>query len=161
MKKVILALGGNVGDVAKSFDFTIEKIESLIGPINKRSSRYKTEPWGIKDQDYFLNMVLEVSTNLSANEVLTCIINIEKMLGRNRKKGNQYGPRTIDIDILFYSREIINDPNLVIPHPRLHQRNFVLTPLMEIAPGFLHPVLKKKIKTLFAELEDKSVLKKI
>ena len=128
MEKVFIGLGGNVGKVSENFDIAIEKIKELIGPVIKQSSLYKTEPWGNKNQDDFLNQVVCVETNLKPGKVLNNILAIEKIMGRNRNKDNQFAPRTIDIDILFYGKKIINRNNLIIPHPRLHLRNFVLTP---------------------------------
>ena len=160
MEKVFIGLGGNVGNVSENFDTAIEKIKELIGPVIKQSSLYKTEPWGNKNQDDFLNQVVCVETNLKPGKVLNNILAIEKIMGRNRNKDNQFAPRTIDIDILLYGDKIINRNNLIIPHPRLHLRNFVLTPLMEIAPDLMHPILNKKIKDLFKNNTDLSVVKK-
>ncbi len=161
MEKVFIALGGNVGNVSENFNTAIEKISALIGPIIKESSLYKTEPWGNKNQDDFLNKVIEVETNQTAANVLENILSIEKMMGRNRNKDDQFAPRTIDIDILFYGEETIDESYLEVPHPRLHLRNFVLTPLMEITPGYIHPVLKKSIKELYEQNNDSSKVNKV
>jgi 2-amino-4-hydroxy-6-hydroxymethyldihydropteridine diphosphokinase len=160
MERIFLGLGGNVGNVAMAFDNAIENIETEIGKVINKSKRYKTEPWGIKTQENFLNMVLEIETELTPVEILSQIIDIEKKMGRYRDKQNQFGPRTIDIDILFYGGKIIRNNKLIIPHPRLHLRNFVLTPLKDIAPDLVHPVLRKNIKTLFKELPDDSRVEK-
>ena len=122
---------------------------------------YKTEPWGNKNQDDFLNKVVEVETKQTAADVLESILSIEKMMGRNRNKDDQFAPRSIDIDILFYGEEIIDETYLEVPHPRLQLRNFVLTPLMEIAPGYIHPVLKKSIKELNELNNDSSKVNKV
>src|ERR1039457_939037 len=122
MERIFLGLGGNVGNVAMAFDNAIENIETEIGKVINKSKRYKTEPWGIKTQENFLNMVLEIETELTPVEILSQII---------------------DIDILFYGGKIIRNNKLIIPHPRLHLRNFVLTPLKDIAPDLVHPVLRK------------------
>ncbi len=161
MEKVFIELGGNIGNVRATFDIAIEKINETIGQIIKTSSRYETEPWGNKKQAYFLNQIICAETNLNPDEVLKKILEIENLLGRKRKKNNQSAPRTIDIDILFYGDKIINTDNLIIPHPRLHLRNFVLTPLMEIAPGFIHPSFNKKIKDLLKSNTDSSIVRKI
>jgi 2-amino-4-hydroxy-6-hydroxymethyldihydropteridine diphosphokinase len=160
MERIFLGLGGNVGNVAMAFDNAIENIETEIGKVINKSKRYKTEPWGIKTQENFLNMVLEIETKLTPDEILSQIIDIEKKMGRYRDKQNQFGPRTIDIDILFYGGKIIRNNKLIIPHPRLHLRNFVLMPLKDIAPDLVHPVLRKNIKTLFKELPDDSRVEK-
>lgn len=161
MEKVFIVLGGNVGNVKATFDIAIKKINEIIGQVIKISSRYETEPWVHKTQDYFLNQIVCVETSLHPQEVLKKVQDIENMLGRKREKNNQFASRTIDIDILFYGGKIINTNNLIIPHPRLHLRNFVLTPLMEIAPGLMHPSLNKKIKDLFKVNTDTSIVKKI
>ena len=161
MEKVFIALGGNVGNVCETFNLAKKKLKESIGSIIKQSSLYKTEPWGNKEQDYFLNQVLITETNVTVNEVLKQLLFIEKNLGRTREKDNQYAPRAIDIDLLFYGREIINTEDLIVPHPRLHLRNFVLTPLMEIAPDFVHPLFNKKIKTLCKLGNDNSVVEKL
>jgi 2-amino-4-hydroxy-6-hydroxymethyldihydropteridine diphosphokinase len=161
MEKVYIALGGNVGNVSESFKVATNKIKRLIGPVISESSLYITEPWGNKNQDDFLNQVICSQTLLSPGAVLKNILTIEKTMGRNRNKDNQFAPRTIDIDILFYDEKIINKNNLIIPHPRLHLRNFVLTPLMEISPALIHPVLNKTIKELFELNEDVSIVNKV
>jgi len=158
MEKLFIALGGNVGRVSENFEMAIEKIKEMIGPVIKESSLYKTEPWGNKNQDDFLNSVICVETNLTSDEVLKNILSIEKAMGRNRNKDDQFAPRTIDIDLLFYGDKIINTDNLIIPHPRLHLRNFVLTPLMEIAPRLMHPVLNKTIEEISRLNNDSSVV---
>jgi 2-amino-4-hydroxy-6-hydroxymethyldihydropteridine diphosphokinase len=158
METVYLALGGNIGNVSATFDFAIQKIVAKIGAIRAESSRYRTEPWGNKNQDHFLNMVLAVDTPLSPDALLANIMDIEKMMGRNRDQDNRNAPRIIDIDILFYGHQIINKDQLVIPHPRLHLRNFVLTPLREIAPEFIHPILHKNMEELFALRSDHSLV---
>ncbi len=161
MGKVFMALGGNVGKVSANFDIVIEHIKKMIGAVVSQSSLYQTEPWGDKKQPDFLNKVIVVETKLSPEEVLKNILAIEKKMGRNRNEHNQFASRTIDIDILFYSKKIINNNNLIIPHPRLHLRNFVLIPLMEIDAEWIHPVFNKKIKQLFKASGDVSVVKKI
>ena len=161
MEKVYIALGGNVGDVAETFEIAINNMEKALGSVIEKSSLYKTEPWGNKNQDPFLNMVICVETNLNAEEVLTITLGIEKIMGRERNEDNQFAPRTIDIDILFYGKKIMDTGKIIIPHPRLHLRNFVLTPLMEIAPGLVHPSFNKKIKDLFENNTDDSLVEKI
>ena len=159
MVNLFLGLGGNVGNVSEKFKIALEEIDRNIGRIIAKSSTYKTEPWGNKNQDFFLNQVVEVQSALGAEDVLKKILEIERLLGRNRDKDNQFAARTIDIDILFYGNEIIKRADLVIPHPRLHLRNFVLTPLCEIAPEFLHPFFNRKIKDLTRDAPDKSEVK--
>jgi len=161
MEIVYLALGGNVGNVSATFDVAIEAIKTKIGQIRAASSRYRTAPWGNKNQDDFLNMVLAAVTILQPQAVLATIMEIEKAMGRNRDQANRNAPRTIDIDILFYGQQIIESDQLAVPHPRLHLRNFVLTPLVEIAPALIHPGLHKTMNELFAARSDRSLVQKI
>ena len=159
MVNLFLGLGGNVGNVSEKLKIALEEINKKIGRVIAKSSTYKTEPWGNKNQDFFLNQVVEVQSALGAEDVLKKILEIERLLGRNRDKDNQFAARTVDIDILFYGDEIIRLADLVIPHPRLHLRSFVLTPLFEIAPEFFHPSLNKKIKDLLKDTPDRSDVK--
>lgn len=159
MVNLFLGLGGNVGNVSEKLKIALEEINKKIGRVIAKSSTYKTEPWGNKNQDFFLNQVVEVQSALGAEDVLKKILEIERLLGRNRDKDNQFAARTVDIDILFYGDEIIRLADLIIPHPRLHLRSFVLTPLFEIAPEFFHPSLNKKIKDLLKDTTDRSDVK--
>lgn len=159
MVNLFLGLGGNVGNVSEKLKIALEEINKKIGRVIAKSSTYKTEPWGNKNQDFFLNQVVEIQSALGAEDVLKKILEIERLLGRNRDKDNQFAARTVDIDILFYGDEIIRLADLIIPHPRLHLRSFVLTPLFEIAPEFFHPSLNKKIKDLLKDTPDRSDVK--
>ena len=137
----------------------IEQAISFLGlceniKIVKTSSVYETEPWGVKNQNWFLNVVVEIKTNLTAQDLLLKCQNIEKTLGRNRKKEKRWGERPIDIDIIFYGNEIINSETLIIPHCRMHKRAFVLVPMLELIPDFTHPVLNKNISQIYEELHD-------
>ena len=123
---------------------------TIAGEITS-SSLYLTEPVGYRDQNWFLNCVIRLITEKKPNDLLNLIQDIEKRLKRVRKIKN--GPRTIDLDILFYKERIIKTDTLIIPHPRLHLRNFVLTPLCEIAPDFIHPIFGKTIYKLKNELK--------
>ncbi|MCS6928209.1 MAG: 2-amino-4-hydroxy-6-hydroxymethyldihydropteridine diphosphokinase [Saprospiraceae bacterium] len=151
---VYLALGSNVGDRAKYLTESQSLIQRYIGKIVRRSHIYETEPWGNPKQAPFLNCVVMVNTTLSPREVLDAIGKIERQLGRQRQE--KWGPRTIDIDILFYGRRVIRDKGLEIPHPELHKRAFVLVPMLELAPDLEHPVLKKPIDELYMECTDMS-----
>lgn len=149
-----MLLGGNLGDKPAIFAAAQEKLRDKLGEITARSAVYETEPWGFKSADLFWNQVLEIKTMRSPEEVLTQTQQIEQEFGRTRHK-NQYESRLIDIDILFYSDRVVQQKNLIIPHPRLQERRFTLVPLCEIDPNLVHPVLKKTMKQLLEECTDK------
>lgn len=128
-------------------------IENKVGNIISSSSIYETEAWGKQDQEAFLNKVILVETVLKPKEVLETILHIEKLMGRNRE-GQKWHERIIDIDILFFNDEVINEKDLTIPHPYLHERRFTLVPLAEIADNYIHPVFRKSINTLLSECSD-------
>ncbi len=153
MNKTYLSLGSNEGNRMLWLQKATDLIEARCGAILQRSSVYRTAAWGITAQPDFLNMVVSVETTQTPTELLEKILGIERSLGRHRTV--KWGPRIIDIDILFFNDEIIDSPGLVIPHPFLHERRFTLTPLAEIAPGLVHPKLKKTIAELLAECPDK------
>ncbi len=154
MKRVFLGLGSNLGTRDQNLRQAMEKIMEFIGPVIRISSVYETEPWGFWSEDQFLNLVVEVETDLKPSGLLGRLLMIESLLGRLRE-GKGYKSRTIDIDILFYGKQVINKGDLKIPHARLHERRFVLVPLVEIAPDLVHPVLKKNMTTLLEECNDK------
>ena len=149
--RVFLALGSNVGDSYKFLKDAKEMIKSEYTTINKESKIYKTKPWGFVMQDDFLNQVIEIETFFESFSLLKEIQKIENKLARERKI--HWGPRTIDIDILFFDDEKIYTDDLIIPHPYIKKRAFVLKPLKEIAPFFIHPVLNRSISDLFEMLD--------
>lgn len=150
MATVYLALGSNLGDREKNLEEARERIAAFVS-VTRASSIYETEPVGVKEQPWFLNQVLAGTTPLSPVDLLRRVKKIETEMGRT--EGIRFGPRPIDIDILFYDRVIELSPILTIPHPRLHERAFVLTPLAEIAPELIHPRLRVPIRTLLERLE--------
>ncbi|MGF7082937.1 2-amino-4-hydroxy-6-hydroxymethyldihydropteridine diphosphokinase [Mucilaginibacter sp. UYCu711] len=159
MNNVFLLLGSNLGDRKLFLQQAILHIAYDIAPTQKISSVYETQSWGKTDEPDYLNMVVELKTELSAQAILTKILAIEQVMGRVREE--KWGSRIIDIDILYYNDAIINEPGLHVPHPQLHNRRFTLEPLAEIAPDFIHPVLKKNNLWLKNELKDSLIVKKL
>ncbi len=155
VNKVFLLLGSNIEPRDKYLKMAEENITASIGKIVQRSSIYESEPFGFNSDQYFLNNVLILSSSLSVVEILNKILIIEQKLGRRRSNGG-YSSRTIDIDILYFNHEIISTDVLSVPHPRLHERNFTLEPLVEIAPDFMHPVLNLDSKELLETCSDSS-----
>ncbi len=168
---VYLLLGSNRGDREQNLLLACARIKERLGNILKSSSVYETEPWGFEDNISFFNQALELETGLSPEELLAGIQDIEKELGRVRNAPacttgcscttETYSSRTIDIDILFYGSRILFTEELMVPHPRLHERMFTLMPLDEIAPSFIHPVYHKPISELLELCNDKGEVKRI
>jgi 2-amino-4-hydroxy-6-hydroxymethyldihydropteridine diphosphokinase len=152
MNTVYIQLGSNIGERKSYIAKSMDQIEENIGKIIIESSIFETIPWGNENQNNFLNSVIKINTTLDAFRVLKKSQEIENNLGRERVE--KWGERTIDIDILFYNNEIINTTKLNIPHPFIQKRKFVLVPLSEIAPNYIHPTLKKNISTLLSECKD-------
>lgn len=150
--KAYLLIGGNVGDRIAYLHQARTLLKERAGAEETASSLYETAAWGLTDQAPFLNQALLINTQLSAEQLIQKILKTEADIGRVR--GEKFGPRTIDIDILFFNEEIHDLPNLTIPHPQIQHRRFALEPLCEIAPELTHPLLKKSIKELLAICDD-------
>jgi 2-amino-4-hydroxy-6-hydroxymethyldihydropteridine diphosphokinase len=148
MNDAYLLIGGNVGDRLSNLQLAISKISDNVGQITKISSIYETAAWGKTDQDAFLNQVLMIQTNLSPLDLLKSILNIELEMGRIRNE--KYAARTIDIDILYFNDLVIDSNDLIIPHPRISERKFVLVPIHEIAASMID---KRTEKTIHEMLE--------
>jgi 2-amino-4-hydroxy-6-hydroxymethyldihydropteridine diphosphokinase len=146
---VYLSIGSNVGDRGANLRTAIDRLAEA-GPVQAVSAFYETEPVDVRDQPWFLNCVVAVETGMPPRELLNLALAIERAMGRHRTR--EKGPRIIDIDILLFGDRVINEPGLKIPHPAMHARRFVLEPLTEIAPGVLHPAIKKTARQLLAGL---------
>jgi len=157
MNSVYLLIGGNLGNRTDNLARARLFIEMDLGKIVKASSIYETAAWGITEQPDFLNQVLSIKTKLSAQETMQIILSIENKMGRIRTQKN--ASRIIDIDILFFNDEVINQPGLTIPHPEIPNRKFVLVPLNELSARLIHPVLKKPVSQLLSVCRDKLEVK--
>lgn len=155
MAIVYLSLGSNKGDRIGY----VQQATSLLGAVEginiiRTSAFYETEPWNMVSDTWFVNAVIEVKTTLTPEKLLSECQRIEKQLGRERTNEDAYDDRTIDIDILFYNKDIINEENLIVPHKYMHLRAFTLVPMLELASEFVHPVLHKTMSELHNDLEN-------
>lgn len=156
MSRVFLSLGSNLGDKLSNIQHAVSSL-SMNDKIKivKTSSFYETEPWGNKNQEWFINAAVALDTELSCEELLEYCQNIEVQLGRIRRQGEKWSQRAIDIDILMYDDCVIaRGEELVVPHPLMHLRAFVLVPMLEVKSDLVHPVYKKTIAELYDELEN-------
>jgi 2-amino-4-hydroxy-6-hydroxymethyldihydropteridine diphosphokinase len=153
MGNVYVLIGGNLGNREENLSLAVHLLGQQAGTVINKSLIYETAAWGITDQASFLNQALEMTTYHDPETFLQLLLSIEKQMGRNRKEKN--GPRIIDIDILFFGNAIISLPLLKVPHPELENRRFALVPMKEIAPQFIHPVLKKTVNELLNDCPDK------
>jgi 2-amino-4-hydroxy-6-hydroxymethyldihydropteridine diphosphokinase len=156
--KAWLLTGGNLGDREKTLATALEHLNTSGCHVTKISALYETHAWGKTDQPSYLNQAVEISTNFSAVELMKHLLLIERDMGRERQE--KYAARIIDIDILLFNDEVYHEDILICPHPQLQNRRFALTPLSEIAPTLIHPVLKKTIAELLDVCRDKLPVKK-
>lgn len=147
MKRTFLSLGSNLGDREANLREALARLESPRFHVKRLSSFYETEPIGLTGQPWFLNIVAEAETSFFPMMLLDHTQRVERVMGR--KKGALNGPRKIDIDILLFAHLMIESPRLTVPHPRMHERRFVLEPMVELAPDLPHPVLRKTMLDLF------------
>jgi 2-amino-4-hydroxy-6-hydroxymethyldihydropteridine diphosphokinase len=153
---IYIALGTNLGDRLANLRAAVESLPPEV-IVKEKSHIYETPPWGYEEQPAFLNMVVKAETGLEPEPLLEYLKQLEVELGR--EQNFRWGPRLIDLDILFYDDLVLDSPPLVIPHPRLHERVFVLVPLMDVAPDFVHPLIGRKIRNIQAELDKEGIIR--
>lgn len=156
MPDVYLGLGSNVGDRERNLVEAVTRLERRGFALGRRSALYLTEPVALLPQGWFVNAVVSGTTRLTAEELLREGLDIERELGRVRDR--HHGPRTLDVDVLFYGDLVLDTPDLVLPHPRLHERRFVLVPLHDVAPDLRHPVLGRTVSELLRDCPDASAV---
>ena len=159
MSKVYFSIGSNKGNRSGLINEAIDKIDIIIGKVVLKSSIYETKSWGFNSNNFY-NICILLESTLTPELILNKILTIEKDMGR-LKTTDQYSDRCIDIDILFFDNMIVNSKSLEIPHPRIQLRKFVLTPMLELTPDLIHPILKKSIRQLEIECVDKDQPKKV
>lgn len=152
MNTAYLITGGNMGQREQHLVFAAKLLEERCGRIIDRSGIYQTAPWGKTDQPDFLNQAIVLETTLNARDLLTEILYIEHLMGRNRLE--KFGPRVIDIDIIFFNHQIIKHDGLIVPHPEMQNRRFVLKPLNEVIPAYIHPIYYKTVTELLDSCKD-------
>jgi 2-amino-4-hydroxy-6-hydroxymethyldihydropteridine diphosphokinase len=151
MAVVYLGIGSNLGDKRANCLRAVEALRCKGISVSKESALYETEPWGLKDQPMFINMAVEAETTLLPMALLDVLKDVEKEMGR--LDSDRWGPRVIDLDILLYDDLVLSTEELIIPHLHLHEREFALGPLAEIAPGVIHPLMSKNIAELLGEVK--------
>ena len=157
IENIFLGLGSNQGDRELNLKNSIKLLNSRVGKVLNSSGIYESEPWGVKNQNYFLNQIIEIETHIDPNDLLNICKNIEYDMGR--KPGIKWGKRVIDIDILYYQSKVINQKKLIIPHKLMHERKFVMIPLNDLNENHLHPILKISNKEILNKCIDSCKVK--
>ncbi|MFL3000199.1 MAG: 2-amino-4-hydroxy-6-hydroxymethyldihydropteridine diphosphokinase [Cytophagales bacterium] len=157
IENIFLGLGSNQGDRELNLKNSIKLLNSRVGKVLNTSGIYESEPWGVKNQNYFLNQVIEIETHIDPNDLLNICKNIEYDMGR--KPEIRWGKRAIDIDILYYQSKVINQEKLIIPHKLMHERKFVMIPLNDLSENHLHPILKITNKEILNKCIDSCQVK--
>lgn len=158
-KTALLSIGSNLGNRQLLLQKAIFEIGKVAGEVRQVSATYETPSWGFEGEDFF-NACLELQTLLTPEELLVKLLSIETAFGRERKNSDEYESRTLDIDIIYYEKEVINTETLTIPHPKMQERKFILKPLADISPQFYHPIFNKDTRNLLQECKDKSTITK-
>lgn len=161
MTQATIIFGSNSGDKRDLIESAVSRIAFRTGRVVSVSSFYETEPWGFDCPDLFLNRIAVFETELTAHDFLSICLETEQEFGRVRSSSTRYTSRTIDIDILFYGTEAIRTPELIVPHPRMQLRKFVLVPLQEVMPDFVHPILQRTVSELLYSCPDRMKVKRL
>jgi 2-amino-4-hydroxy-6-hydroxymethyldihydropteridine diphosphokinase len=151
-QNIFLSLGSNLGDRLSNLSLCVNLIGTELGPVINLSTIYETEPWGKSNQPNYLNQAIQIETYLEPSELLSACQHIEREMGRQRDE--KWGARLIDIDIIYFGDKILTSDRLIVPHPRIAERKFVLAPLNEISPAFLHPIHQKSNQELLSKCKD-------
>jgi 2-amino-4-hydroxy-6-hydroxymethyldihydropteridine diphosphokinase len=159
--KVYISLGSNLGDSVQVLQDAYAVIEERVGEIQFKSSFYRTEPWGFEAENDFINAVIQLNTTLSPKNLLQNLLDIENEFGRERNSSSGYQSRILDLDILTYNQLVLDEIGLIIPHPEMHKRAFVLVPLREIDDSWKHPLLNESVNVLLERIEDVAKVEKL